>query len=273
MNLRPSPRDEILLRRLLEDSNESATAALFVRLYRQCSELRHWLRKDYAQSKKLREDFDTFTRRRRPPAVTRFAELTDDNGPWLEERRRLKKQIPGRIYGGLTWSEVMRLVHQYQAGGLDLGVFLLVREWRRTGKASPALMWAGLAFLEAVFPSGRRRLLKHLNEALSFVKELEDKAKRRSMIGYADWWKLHVLSYMLRNPAECYRTRELRAHLATLGLESSNKEIQRFCTRHGIKRDVCAGRPRTRKARQALGWHCSEQQDERASGSRAGHRG
>jgi hypothetical protein len=112
-------------------------------------------------------------------------------------------------------------------------------------------MWAGLAFLEAVFPSGRRRLLKHLHEALSFVKELEDKAKRRSAIGYADWWKLHVLFYMLRNPAECYRTRELRAHLPTLGLESSTKEIRRFCTRHGIKRDGCAGRPRRRKVPQA----------------------
>jgi hypothetical protein len=142
-------------------------------------------------------------------------------------------------------------VHRYQAGGLDLGVFLSVREWRVTGKASPALMWAGLAFLEAVFPSGRRRLLKHLHEALSFVKELEDKAKRRSAIGYADWWKLHVLFYMLRNPAECYRTRELRAHLPTLGLESSTKEIRRFCTRHGIKRDGCAGRPRRRKVPQA----------------------
>lgn len=244
MNLRPTPQDQVLLRRLLDDSDESATAALFVRLYRQCPELRHWLQNDYASSDKLRARFDSIARRSRPPRIARFAELTDDNGPWLVEARRLKKQITGRVYGGLTWSEVAQLAHQCQAGALDLGVFLLVRDWPKSGEVSPALMWAGLALLDSVLPTGRRRLLRHLNEALAFVRTYEDKDRRRSTVGYADWWKLQLLLYVLRHPREFYSTRKLRAHLVNLGVSIPAQDIRRFCTRHGIKRDMRAGRPR-----------------------------
>ena len=140
----------------------------------------------------------------------------------------------------------MRLVHECQAGGLDLGVFLLVREWQKAGNASPALAWAGLAFLDSVLLSGRRRLLRHLNEALAFIRENENKARQRTAVGYADWWKLQVLLYMLQHPCDSYRTRELQTHLAVLGLSVSAQDLRRFCKRNGIRRDMQAGRPRTR---------------------------
>ncbi len=183
-----------------------------------------------------------------PPQVGRFADLTDDNASLREELRRLKRQMPARFYGGLTWNEVVQLVHHYQAGTLDPGTFLLVRQWRETGKASPALMWAGLAFLESILPSGKRRLLKHLNQALAFVRKYENKAERRAAVGYADWWKLNTLFYILRHPRVSYSTRDLRAHLASLGLAIGTRDVRRFCKRHGIKRDIQAGRPRTRPA-------------------------
>ena len=81
----------------------------------------------------------------------------------------------------------------------------------------------------------------------------KSKTKRRASLGYSDRWKLHALFYMLRHPRESYRTRELRAHLATLKLNVGTKEIRRFCTRHGIRRDVRAGRPRTRSLARAGG--------------------
>jgi hypothetical protein len=105
-------------------------------------------------------------------------------------------------------------------------------------------MWAGLAFLESVLPSGRRRLLRHLDDALAFVKRYENKANRRTAVGYADWWKLQTALYILRNPRPSYRTREVRAHLAQLGLRISALDFRRFCKRHGIRRDMRAGRPR-----------------------------
>ena len=242
----PTAKANLLLRRLAEHNDESATAALFLQLYRLSPELRHWLRADYARDAKLRAKVDSLAMRGVPPRVVRFAELTDDNGSWRAELRRLKKQMPGRLYGGLTWNEVVQLVHHYQAGTLDPGTFLLVRQWREAGKASPALIWAGLAFQESVLPSGKRRLLKHLNQALAFVRKYENKAERRTAVGYADWWKLNALFYILRHPRESYSTRDLRAHLATLGLDIGTRDMRRFCKRHGIKRDIQAGRPRTR---------------------------
>jgi hypothetical protein len=237
-------KNELVLHRLLENSDESATAALFLQLYRQSPELRHWLREDYARDAKLRTRFDTVALNGEPPQVIRFAEFTDDNHAWREERRRLKAQLSDGLYGGLTWNEVMQLIHHRQAGALDLGAFLLVREWREAGHASPRLMCAGLALLESVIPSGRRRLLKHLHEALAFVKKYKNKTQRRTVVGYADWWKLNVFFYMLRHPQESYCTRELRAHLATQKLDISAKDIRRFCARHNIRRDMRAGRPR-----------------------------
>jgi len=244
----PTANADLLLRRLAENDDESATAALFLQLYRLSPELRHWLREDYARDAKLRTAFDGLALNGVPPQVGRFAEFTDDRASLREELRRLKQQMPARFYGGLTWNEVVQLIHHYQAGTLDPGTFLLVREWRKAGKTSPTLMWASLAFLESVLPSGRRRLLKHLNEALAFVRKYENRAKRRTAVGYGDWWKLQALLFMLRHPQASYRTRELRGHLATAGLDISAKEIRRFCARHGIQRDMRAGRPRTRPA-------------------------
>jgi hypothetical protein len=246
MNPRAATNDELLLRRLTENDDESAAAALFLLLYRQSPELQYWLREDYARDAKVRARIDSLAKNTTLPPVARFAELTEDNDSWREEQRRLKRQMPGRIYGGLTWNEVVRLAHHYQAGTLDLGTFLLVRNWRATGHASPFLLWAGLAWLEAVLPSGRRRLLKHLHAALAFVKRYENKTTRRAAVGYADWWKLQTVIYILRNPRPAYRTREVRAHLAGLGLCISALDFRRFCTRHGICRDMRAGRPRKR---------------------------
>ncbi|MEO6876624.1 MAG: hypothetical protein ABI222_17555 [Opitutaceae bacterium] len=242
----PTANSELLFRRLAENNDESATAALFLQLYRQSPELRQWLREEYARDGKLRMKFDGLAMNGVPPQVARFAELTEDNRSWREERRRLKMQMPRGLYGGLTWNGVAQLVHRYQAGTLDPGTFLLVRQWREAGKTTPALIWAGLALLESVLPSGKRRLLKHLNHALSFVKKFENKAERRTAVGYTDWWKLNVLFYVLRHPRESYSTRDLRAHLATLGLDIGTRDMRRFCKRHGLKRDMRAGRPRTR---------------------------
>ena len=75
----------------------------------------------------------------------------------------------------------------------------------------------------------------------------------RTAFGYADWWKLHVLVYMMRHPREAYRAREVRAHLETLRLQISSQDFRRFCKRHGIRRDERAGRPRIHTAARAAG--------------------
>jgi len=239
--------EEQLLRRLMEHDDESASIALFKQLYQESAQLRRWLRDVYSRDVGLRDRFDDLAMSPDAAHVSRFARLAEENTAWDEERRRLKAEMPEGIYGGLTWSEIVALIHQHQAGTIDPGIFLLVRNWRSAGKPTPALRWAGVAFLESVLPSGRRRLLKHLYGALTFIKKYENKAQRRSAVGYSDWWKLNALFYILRRPCESYRTGELVDHLMSLDLEISAKEVRRFCARYGIRRDMRAGRPRQRR--------------------------
>jgi hypothetical protein len=238
-----SEGDESLLRRLAENSDESATLAMLIQLCRESPELRHWLWEDFGRDAKVRENFAEVVDNPAELPMRGFIELTSDGASWLEERRRLREQMPAGIYGGLKWDEVTRLIRQFQAGTIDLGVFLLADSWRKGGKASPLLRWAGLEFLELVLPSGRRRLLLHLERTLAFLKAYEDKANRRSMLGYADRWKMHVMFYILRHPAPSYRTRDLCAHAASLGVKVTARVMRQFCIRHGIRRDMRAGRP------------------------------
>lgn len=246
MKASDASKDESLLRRIADHTDETATVALLVTLCRQSPELRHWLWEDFARNATVRARFAKLIAGAELPRVGGFRDLTPDARARREEARQLREQIPARRYGGLTWHEVATLVRHYQAGTVDLGVFLLTHAWQTAGRATPALMWAGIEFLELTVPTGRRRPLKHLNKALAFLASYRATPLRRAAFGYADWWKLHALFYILRHPRDSYRTRDLRAHLAGLGLDIEAKDIRRFCTRHGIRRDMRAGRPRTR---------------------------
>ena len=64
--------------------------------------------------------------------------------------------------------------------------------------------------------------------------------------GFSDWWKLQLFLYMLSRPKPAYRTREFRSYLAAQRIDVSPKDLRRFCARHGIRRDMRAGRPQTR---------------------------
>lgn len=239
-----STLDEAILRDLVDETDESATAALFLRLCRQSPELRHWLTEEFGRSAKVRKKFiDHLADSEAKPPRT-FIELSEASPARHRVIEELRDHMPARRYGGLTWSQVAALVREYQAATVDPGVFMLAYDWARTGEPSPATMKAGLDLLQAVIPSGRRRALKHLNKALTFLKAYRDKSTRRTALGYGDWWKLQLLFYILKHPSESYRTRELRAHLLAQEIEVSTKEIRRFCTRHGIRRDARAGRPR-----------------------------
>jgi hypothetical protein len=100
--------------------------------------------------------------------------------------------------------------------------------------------------------SGEVRPLVQLGSALELLSGLEP-GRLRVAFGYADWWKLHALVYMLRHRRPAYRTRDVRTHLANLGLQISSLDFRRFCKRHGIRRDERPGRPRTRSLAHAAG--------------------
>lgn len=156
---------------------------------------------------------------------------------------------PVRVFFEPSFAEMESLFRRYEAGTIDLGTFLLAHQWnevRKSDRISPELVRASVAFLDAVSRAGDRRLLRHYYKAISFLRAYAEIPQRRRTVDYAEWWKLRALLFMLQHPRESYRTRDLRAHLASLGLAVSSLDLRRFCTRHGIRRDMRAGRPRTR---------------------------
>jgi len=244
----------------LSASDEAASLALLTHLCRQCPALRRWLWNDFARGPQIRKEFARVVddAAQSPPA--RLIDLSDDGGPWREELRRLREELPTRPFGGLSLREVEILIRRYQAGSIDLGTFLLVRDWQKPGSASPALIWAGVQFLDALLPSHDWRLHSQLANAFTFLRRFGEKTKRRASFSPSDWWKAQVLFYILRNPCPAYRTRDLRAHVASLGVRVSTKDMRRFCGRHGIRRDVRAGRPpKTERSRLAPALQTDEQ--------------
>ena len=240
----------------LTDRQSQSVVALLAELCRHSAEARDWLFEDFARNAKTRTNFLGLVAKegaREKNGGDGFAELAGEARAWHEEARRMQSLVPRhapRLYGGLTWVEMEELVGHYEAGAVDVGVFLLARDWKKAGAAaisSPRLLRGAGEFLNAVIHTGETRLALQLANAATLLKRSQAKGPAAGF-GYANWWKLHALLYMLRHPREAYRTRDVRAHLATLGIEISSLDFRRLCKRHGIRRDERAGRPRTRSA-------------------------
>ena len=234
---------------------------LLADICRRFPDLRGWLVEDFARDAKVRANFLGLVETGDlggGDMADAFAEMAGELGSWQEEKRRMQVKLPApatRPFGGLTWDEIESLVRRFEARTLRMDVFLLVRDWRKAGesaKASPRLLRASADLLDVAIRSGDTRLLTELSRAVALLSNLE-KGSLRTAFGYADWWKLHALVYMMRHPREAYRTREVRAHLETLRLQISSLDFRRFCKRHGIRRDERAGRPRIHTAARAAG--------------------
>jgi len=259
MNASSSSRSALLA--CLTERQSRSVIVLLVEMCRQSREIRDWLCDDFARNSKTRENFAALVDGGLSPATSiadDFAELAGEARSWHEERRRMQAKIAPdapRLYGGLTWDELEKLVRRYQAGSVDVAVLLLVRDWRHAGAgatSSPRLIRAACQFLDVAIRCGDKRLLAQLATAITRRTNAKP-ASLRTVIGYSDWWKLHALLFMLRHPRESYRTRDVRAHLASLSLAIRSLDFRRFCKRHGIRRDVRAGRPRKRTLPVAAG--------------------
>lgn len=237
--------DSLAALRAFTESDDDGAFRLFDRLCRASPALREWLWEEFARKPKTRAKLASALAR--DDTAEDASVFVAENRSLQIETAALRKRVPARIYGGLTWSEVEGLVRHYQAGKIDQGTFLLVNEWRRVTDAtreSSRLIQASAEWFGEVVCADQTHLLRHVGKALRLLRSLEKAPRRRGLFGHADWWKLNVLFYMLRHPRESYRTREFRAYLAELGVNVGTKDIRRFCTRHGIRRDMRAGRPR-----------------------------
>src|ERR1035438_6656125 len=206
---------------------------LLADICRRFPDLREWLVEDFTRDAKVRANFLGLVENGDlggEEMADAFAEMAGELGSWREEKRRMQAELPAqatRPFGGVTGDEVESLVRRYEARTLRLDVFLLVRDWRKAGesaKASPKLLRTSADLLDTAIRSGDTRLFTELGRAVALLTSLE-KGRLRTAFGYADWWKLHALVYMMRHPREAYRTRDLRAHLLQLGLQISSLDF------------------------------------------------
>lgn len=232
------------------ENDDSAKAAVFLQLCREWPELRKWLWRDFANNSKVQENFAKVVDEGSQPAVGKqwIAEFSGEADIWREQREQLISKLGStvvRAYGGKSYVEMTKLIRQYQAGALDLGTFILAREWldsKSEAKKSMRLMRSASEFVDAVV-SGQGHLLDHFEQSLRTLALHQNKFTRRKALGHVKWWRLQLLLYMLRNPRPFYSMRELLAHLATLGIRVRLQDIRNFCILHKIKRDTRAGRP------------------------------
>jgi len=251
--MRVSSKSQGLFERVCED-DDSAKAAIFLQLCRDWPALRSWLWHEFAKDESVRNHFAQTLKKGPEPAVGVhwLAEFSGMAGPWRIERQRMIEKLGPRglrPYGGRSYGEITKLIRQYQAGALDLGTFMLAREWlnaKGAAKDSLRLMRSAAEFVDAVV-SGKTHLLSHFEKSLQLVALFHNKAKRRQTVGHANWWKLQLLIYILRNPRPSYPMRELRVYLASIGLVINLDEIRRFCRLNGIERDTRGGRPRSKR--------------------------
>lgn len=254
MKKKPASPDSSQVVALLMQKEDDAAAALFIELYRRSPFLRDWLGSIFARSSRI-QDWDRFKQLLDTPTSPEeephrlLLSLTGSEEILSETQRKIRRKLrikTGRIYGGLSWREVETLVRRYHAGTIDAGAFLLTHDWRKgatDGGASARLTRAGAALLDEAIQGRQKLLLRHVAKAVEFLDQSADTRTRRTALGHVNWWKVSILLYLLNHPKPAYRTRELRAHLAALGLEIETKDIRRFCSRHAIKRDMRAGRP------------------------------
>jgi hypothetical protein len=241
------PRRDALFRTLAAGTDEAAAVQMFVTLCRNSPELRHWLWEDFAREAATRDAFETSLKRRKVENLTRFADLTGEGSAWHEAARDLRAQLRGARHGGRSRAEIEALIVRHQAGQTDLAAFLLARQWARLRKGAriaPRLLRGAFAVVDAALHDGDLALLRQVGKAGHSNGRDPSAKQRRANLGYADWWKLHTLHFILSHPAPAYRMRDLAAHLRSLGLTVKPKELRRFLAGHGIRRDMRAGRPR-----------------------------
>lgn len=241
------PRRDALFRTLATNSDEAAAVQLFVTLCRNSPQLRHWLWEDFAREPTTRDAFMATLKRSKVEGLTRFADLTGDGAAWHEAARDLRARLRGVRHGGRSRAEIEALIVRHQAGQTDLAAFLLARQWsrlRQGARIPPRLVRGAFAVVDAALHGGDLALLRQLGKAGRSNLGASDPKQRRANVGYSDWWKLHTLHFILSHPASAYRTRDLVAHLRSVGLSVKAKELRRFLGGHDIRRDMRAGRPR-----------------------------
>ncbi|MEO6874910.1 MAG: hypothetical protein ABI222_08815 [Opitutaceae bacterium] len=233
--------------------DDNAAVSAFLEALKHSRYLRHWLWLHFAGSESVRERLAEYLKGAEKPRCSGkklLAQLASEDTSSASSRAPLihfqREGFVGRPYGGLSRLEVWQLIRFYQAGRIDLGAFLTVYGWQFPESVPSGMLRlkrASAAFFKEAVQGNRPEMFRHALKAFYFLEGKKFGEIGRVDFGYANWWKLSALDYLLRHPKRSYRTGELRRHLLAQRLNVDAKDIRAFCKKHGIQRDVRPGRP------------------------------
>ena len=245
---------------LSADSKDSAGVMLFMQLLRESPGLRNWLGSAFLEPRTRARLACCLRGKEHPPGRAsrgrHFLAWLAHADTALEADTTVLacNHMPesATAYGGLTRAQVVQLIRRYQSGGagnITLAPFLLAHAWRQAPAGAPpnaALLLISGMFLQEMFSNEAQALplIRHLAKAVEFFHGQPRGSITRAHFGYVNWWKLHVLHYMLNHPKPRYCTREFSRHLTAQKITVDTKDLRRFCQKHGIVRDIRPGRPR-----------------------------
>jgi len=158
-------------------------------------------------------------------------------------------------HGGLSRKELLVLLDRYKAGKRSLGLYMLVRSWKKVSHASKPL---DIRLRQLTFDLFIRAVSENRAD---FFDEISDTIKFLQKEGYQEnghwthdpeqWWQFHLLLYILEHPKEKYPMREFVRHFQEeVGANEmpTTKTLRKFCRSHGIRLDSTPGAPRKNKA-------------------------
>jgi len=155
-------------------------------------------------------------------------------------------------HGSLTRKELLVLLEKHKAGKRDLGVYLLVRAWKKCSANSSLppdirLKQLTLHYFKLAVHENKADFFDGIADTIRFLEgeEYEDRGHWQHDPGH--WWQFHLLLYILEHPKNKYTIREFarffQDEVGTNDMPTA-KTIRKFCRSNGIQLDSTPGAPR-----------------------------
>ncbi|MBC2592869.1 hypothetical protein H5P28_01215 [Ruficoccus amylovorans] len=158
-------------------------------------------------------------------------------------------------HGGLSRKELLILLEKHKSGNRDLGLYLLVRAWKKhmIGPRKPLPTWLRQLTLDywgQAIAENQADYFLQIANTVKFLEEGEFQANGQWNHDPGQWWQFHLLLYVLDHPKNKYPMREFVRYFETeVGANAmpTTKTLRHFCRSVGIALDSTPGAPRKRQ--------------------------
>mgnify|MGYP001166553215 CR=1 FL=1 len=232
-------------------SEAEASFSEFLSLWRSSESLRLHIRRfvehSLARSRTDSSDRDEFDQKTSGRQIAKGQPEDWSQISTLPVQRHLNKS-----HGGLSRKELLILLEKYKAGNRDLGIYLLVRAWKKHMACpekllDPRLRQLTLDYHGRAIAENRTDFFQQITDTMEFLKDEEFRENGQWNHDPGQWWQFHLLLYVLEYPKDKYPMREFVRYFETeVGANAmpTTKTLRSFCRTVGIALDSRPGAPR-----------------------------